>query len=96
MDCLRAGLRIYESPRKVADVKQDTSTWFKGFNEKYYRDKGALFAAVFPLNCYLYSLLTALKRKDSKFSRPRVLKLFLEGIREYKKETRNQDRRKAD
>lgn len=96
MDCLRAGLRIYESPRKVADVKQDTSTWFKGFNEKYYRDKGALFAAVFPLNCYLYSLLTALKRKDSKFSRPRVLKLYLEGIREYKKETRNQDRRKAD
>ncbi len=95
-DCMKAGLRIYESPRKVADVKQETSTWFKGFNDKYYRDKGALFAAVFPLKCYLYSLLTALKRKDLKFSRSHVLKLYLEGIREYKKEVQNQDKRKAD
>ncbi len=96
MDCLRAGLRIYESPQKVADVKQDSSTWFNGYNEKYYRDKGALFAAVFPVNCYLYSVLTALRRKDKQFSRYSVLKLYLEGIREYKKETQNLDKRKAD
>lgn len=94
-DCLKAGLRLYESPRKVADVRQDTSTWFKGYNEKYYRDKGALFAAVFPVNCYAYAGLTALKRKDGRLGRIRVFKLYTEGIREYKKQTRNLDRRKA-
>lgn len=86
LDCLRAGLHLYESPAKVADVKQDTSTWFKGYSEKYYRDKGALFAAMFPKFCYIYAGLTAAKNREGQYSRMQTIKFYIEGIRQYKQE----------
>ena len=86
LNCLRAGLKIYESPIKIADVKQDTSTWFNGYNEKYYRDKGALYAAMFPQRCYFYAIVTSVKRKSETFSRLHILKLYFEGIKDYKRE----------
>lgn len=83
-DCIKAGLKVYKSPVKVADVKQETSTWFDGFNDKYYRDKGALFAAVFPNSCRVYAFLTALKAIKSKGKFKKIYKLFVEGIYNFK------------
>ncbi|MGL4656709.1 MAG: glycosyltransferase family A protein [Sarcina sp.] len=45
-DCLKNGFKIYAVPTKIADVKQDDSTWFNGYTDKYYFDKGALFGAM--------------------------------------------------
>lgn len=83
-DCIKAGLKVYKSPVKVADVKQETSTWFDGFNDKYYRDKGALFAAVFPKMCRVYAFLTALKATKNNGNFKKIYKLFLEGICNFK------------
>ncbi len=83
-DCIRAGLRIYKSPVKVADVKQDSSTWFDGFTEKYYVDKGALFAASLPKMCYLYALITALKSSSKQYSKLSVFRMFIKGIKQFK------------
>lgn len=84
VDCIKSGLHLYESPRKVADVKQNTSTWFTGYTEKYYMDKGALFAAVFPSGCYLYAGLAAIKTRAEGFSKRQIMRLYLDGIRDYK------------
>ena len=54
-----AGLKIYKSPIKVADVKQDGSSWFNGYNEKYYFDKGALMAAMYPTLCGIVAVVMA-------------------------------------
>lgn len=83
-DCFRAGLSVYRSPVKVADVKQDTSTWFQGYTDKYYMDKGALFAALLPRLCIAYALVTALKYRKSLSETIRVFKLFMQGILDYK------------
>lgn len=82
-DCFRAGLRIYRSPVKVADIKQDTSTWFQGYTDKYYKDKGALFAVLFPCLCRGYALMTALKYRKSPSETIRMMRLFEQGISEY-------------
>lgn len=42
-ECLRKGLKIYASVDKIADVKQDDSTWFTGYSDKYFIDKGVFF-----------------------------------------------------
>lgn len=90
-DCIRAGLRIYKSPVKVADVKQDASTWFEGYTDKYYRDKGALFAALLPRLCHIYAFLTAMKAKGSFSEKRRKYKLYRQGIREFKRMQRGKN-----
>ena len=85
LDCLRAGLKIYKSPIKVADITQENSTWFRGYTEKYFIDKGALFAAALPKLCYGYALLSSMHIKISGFRRSKVFRLYLEGIHAFKK-----------
>lgn len=41
LDCQRAGLRIWYAPVSIASVAQAESTWFDGFNEKFFYDRGA-------------------------------------------------------
>lgn len=42
-DCLKKGLKIYTSPDQIGTVRQETSTWFNGYNKKYFHDKGVLY-----------------------------------------------------
>lgn len=41
MRCERAGLQIWYVPVEIASVAQEKSTWFCGFNEKFFYDRGA-------------------------------------------------------
>lgn len=84
-DCFRAGLKIYRSPVKVADVRQDSSSWFAGYTDRYFFDKGALFAALLPWGCRAYALLTALKFKRPPKETLHILWRMNLGIDEYKK-----------
>lgn len=84
-DCLKAGLKIYKSPLLVAYVKQDSSSWFNGYTDKYYKDKGNLFAAIFPYFCYIYAILTALKNSKKIIDSIYKIKLYFEGIKEFKR-----------
>lgn len=45
--CLKAGLKLYSSPLYLAELTDEReSSWFKGYNEKYLRDKGCLFKVI--------------------------------------------------
>lgn len=46
MDCIKMKLSVYVYPKKIGIVNHDSSTWFEGYNEKYFRDKGALFSQI--------------------------------------------------
>lgn len=87
-DCIKEGLKIYKSPVKVADVKQEESSWFNGYNEKYYKDKGALFAAALPCLCYAYAVVSAIKSSSENYKRKEVLKFYLNGIKLFKSKQR--------
>ena len=85
-DCIKAGLKVYKSPVIVSTMKQDTSTWFSGFNDKYYMDKGALLEINFPLISRFLALLQTVKKyRKSPYSFNRMLALYMAGINKYKK-----------
>ena len=39
---LKKGLKVFSSPSIIATVDFTDSSWFKGYDEKYFLDKGAL------------------------------------------------------
>lgn len=42
-DCLRAGLKIYSHTICIGEEKERESTWFNGYHEKFFRDRGVLY-----------------------------------------------------
>lgn len=45
MESIKKGCKIYASPKVIGSVTHEESTWFNGYTNKYFFDKGALFAA---------------------------------------------------
>lgn len=48
MDCHKARLGMYTYPGIIGEVTCKTSTWFTGYDERYFYDVGAYLAATFP------------------------------------------------
>jgi len=44
--CFKAGLQVWSHNLVLGRCAKDSSTWFQGYNEKFFFDKGALFAAL--------------------------------------------------
>ena len=40
LDCRRKGLRMFYCPDAIATINKGESKWFKGYTEKYFRDRG--------------------------------------------------------
>lgn len=57
-DCLKKGIIAYSSPEYIANIndEEENSSWFKGYNEKYFLDLGAIFKAMSPKYCDLLIL----------------------------------------
>lgn len=46
-DCLKSGLRVYKVPVTIGQEKERPSTWFKGYNEKFFFDRGVLYSHLY-------------------------------------------------
>lgn len=46
VDCLKAKMKAYSCPETIADINDNDSTWFAGYTEKFFLDKGMVFAAI--------------------------------------------------
>ncbi len=42
-DCLRKGLKVYKTPVEIGRENGRPSTWFHGYNEKFFYDRGVLY-----------------------------------------------------
>lgn len=84
-DCLKAKLNIYAVPKYIGTIKDERdSTWFKGFNEKYFKDKGALFYNITKKFYFILIIQFALRnhsKTGSQFNKREKLKLLTNGIR---------------
>lgn len=47
-ECLRHGMKAYSYAYVLGTCAKDNSSWFEGFNEKFFFDKGAWIACAFP------------------------------------------------
>jgi glycosyltransferase involved in cell wall biosynthesis len=85
-EALRAGLNIYLHPGLIAVLRESESTWFTGYNEKYFFYIGAVYAAMFPSWHYPVVLVQGL-RFSLRFhiSIYFVYKYLFKGVKGYKK-----------
>ncbi len=93
-DCLKKGLNVIAVPQAIAELKDERdSTWFKGYNEKYFFDKGIVLALAHPLLAKPFSLYLTLRHNEyteNGMSKKEVYKVICNGIKfvknkEYKK-----------
>lgn len=45
-ECLKKGLKVYSNTTIIGYVSQDESSWFNGYNDKYFIDKGVLYGTI--------------------------------------------------
>ena len=62
-ECIKKGLNVYSSPLVIGTVSHKTSTWFNGYNKKYFYDKGALFCALSKKLAKIYSYYFLIKNR---------------------------------
>lgn len=84
-DCIRAGLRAYSHDLVLGTCAKDSSSWFAGYNEKYFYDRGAMVACVFPRLKHLmkYHFARKLTKKQG-VPMKKVLRYMNMGIKGYK------------
>ena len=80
-DCLDAGLKLYSNTFFLGDVDDSGSSWYKGINDKFFRDRGMVYKSIFP---EIYPLIFVyyawrLSRLDKNYGMKKILKLFIEG-----------------
>jgi len=86
-DCIRKNLRSFESACVIGNVSHEESTWFKGYTDKYFLDKGAFYACFSKRIPYLWCLQFAIRRKGlygNEKSFREACRLMREGIKQYK------------
>lgn len=92
-DCLDKGLKVYAVPYALAQIDQKAeSTWFKGYDEKYFIDRGALYAQLYPqlwvLFCLRFLIRYRKKYSDS-MGIGKALNAMCFGAKKYKTERGN-------
>ena len=60
-ESIRKKLRVYASSKFIGFVKQEASSWYNGYTEKYFIDKGAFYSVLSPTFSYFLSLYFAAK-----------------------------------
>lgn len=49
MECIRKGMKVYKVPVTLGEERERESTWFQGYNRKFFFDRGVLYR-------YLYGI----------------------------------------
>lgn len=46
-DCLQKGMKVYKVPVTIGAEKERPSTWFQGYNRKFFFDRGVLYSHLY-------------------------------------------------
>ncbi len=84
LDCQKKGLKIYYVPEVIASVGQTQSTWFKGFDERFFENRGATTRYILgPVVSTVYAFYYVLAKRNlykKDISPIRALYCILKGI----------------
>ena len=80
--CFDRGLKVYAHDYVLGQCRKDSSSWFVGYNEKYFYDKGVLVRRLFPRLHPLMGLYFGLRfKRKTELGPMKRLKLVYAGIR---------------
>lgn len=85
-DCIKAGLKVYAVPVEIGEEVPRPSTWFHGYNEKFFYDRGVLYRVLYGLMAPVMGMRFLLKNKAEMCSGQvgikRAMALLMKGIRD--------------
>lgn len=84
IDCVKSGLNVYKDTSEIGIVKQEDSTWFRGYTDKFFMDKGAFFAAVSKRWAYFLCLQFVLRKHklfEGEKNVSEAFKLMIKGVK---------------
>jgi len=55
-DCLKKGMHLYTSTEEIGEEIYRESTWFKGYHEKFFFDRGVLYSCLYGKMAKLFAL----------------------------------------
>lgn len=88
-ECIKKGLRIYASPVEIGKEEGRPSTWFHGYNEKFFFDRGVLYHYLYGKLEYILAVRFLWKHKGKMCQEIPFQKAFSymqKGIAEAKKQ----------
>lgn len=88
-DCADAGLKLYTSTVCIGEEVPRESTWFHGFNEKFFFDRGVLFYFLYKKLAILWALRFVLTKREmlqGEIKGREAFKLLRQGIKKGKEE----------
>jgi glycosyltransferase involved in cell wall biosynthesis len=87
-ECIKKGLKVYAEPKVIGYVSQESSSWFNGYTDKFFIDKGVLFACLSKRLAWLLCLRFVIRQRNlfkSNKSVKEAFKLMIEGTKIIKK-----------
>lgn len=91
-ECAKAGIKMYASDFLIATEIPGESTWFSGYHEKFFFDRGVLFAFLYGPWAWLWALRFALTKRSmlqGEIGSRQAFRLMLNGIRQGKIEKKS-------
>ena len=84
-EAFRKGLKMYASPIVIAQVKQEESSWFCGYTDKFFIDKGILIANAFPVmkHILVYYFAYGMRNISKEYSFSKIYGLMCQGLKEF-------------
>jgi glycosyltransferase involved in cell wall biosynthesis len=83
-DLRKAGLVFYVSKETIGTVSFEESTWFTGYDEKYFFGKGAIYKALRPRTTFLWMIYIAFRIKQCALTFTQKMKWMRHGRRAYR------------
>ena len=84
-DAFKSGISMYATETHIGSEIPRSSTWFEGYTEKFFFDRGVLFAFLYGKNAWLWRTRFILTKKEmfkGKVDRKKANKLMKAGIKE--------------
>lgn len=82
-------MNLYKSPISIGTVDMNDSTWFNGYTEKYFFDKGAIIACAYPKIKYILIFIQAIKNSKKRLGSYlfffKLFSWYLRGAADYRK-----------
>lgn len=86
-ECIKKGMKVYAVPVQIGAERERESTWFKGFNEKFFYDRGVLYQYLYGRLKKPMALRFLLKHRGRAFeeiSMKEAWKIMCRGMKEAK------------
>ncbi len=91
--CADRGMKMFASEVVIGEEEPRESTWFNGYTEKFFFDRGVLFAFLYGNTAWIWALRFVLTKKEmfkDEIGRKQAYNLIRKGIRQGRMEKKQQ------